>query len=83
MKKRFLQKITSKEFRQAAKIFLVFLVIAFLFVYLFFKLVFFIRDNMPAIKKPFIKDSSADAIDSSANYSEQKKVVPVGNITIT
>jgi hypothetical protein len=83
MKKKLIDRIASKEFKRAAKMLLIVVVLLSFFVYLFFEVVFYIKDNMQMIKKPFIRESSADVINGSANDTGQKKVIPVGNITIT
>lgn len=80
MKKKLIDKITSRTFRKAAKTFIIFLIIMSLFLYFFIKLVYYLKENIPVVNKPMIKqDQPADVL----NTTEDKKIVLVGNITVT
>jgi hypothetical protein len=80
MKKSFIEKITGRTFRKAAKTFIIFLIIMSLFVYFFIKLVYYLKENILVVKKPMIKQEPVDVLE---NGTEDKKIVLVGNITVT
>jgi hypothetical protein len=82
MKKTFLEKITSKTFRKTAKTFIICMIILALFVYIFIKMVYYIKENVPAVKKPTIKENEG-IIDTGRLVIKEGRVVAVGNISVT
>ena len=80
MKKTFLQRITSKTFRRAAKTFIICMVILTLFLFLFIKFIYYVKENVnPSVMKPTIKGE--ELVD--AENLRIKEIETVGNITIT
>lgn len=71
MKKKFIDKIMSKSFRRTAKNFIIWTVIFALFVFLFIKFVYYVKENMgyeynnqKMDTNPMIKETTEDVIDS-------------------
>lgn len=80
MKKTFLQKITSKTFRKAAKTFIICMVILTLFLFLFIKFIYYVKEN-PSFMKPTIKREGI--VDAENLRIKEIEKETVGNITIT
>jgi hypothetical protein len=83
MKKSFIEKITSKSFRRTAKEFLIWVIILSLFVLIFVKSVYYVKDNLHTIKKPFIKEEQVGAVDTERLKIEETDNVSVGDIAIS
>lgn len=83
-KKRFIDKITSKTFRKSVKAFIIWIVIFSLFIYVFIKFVYYVKENTPVVDSSKIGIKQEEKVlDTEKLRIEEIKKPAVGNVSIT